>query len=87
MARPKKDEKKVQYTVMLKPSTIKEIEKLAKSARLPTGTFARNLLLTGLDDARLFYKAGLLSLFGTGRKKFEEIKKKLNLYHDEDEEQ
>jgi hypothetical protein len=79
MARPKKDEKKVQYTVMIEPSVIEEIKKLADKLQMPAGTFARNLLMLGLDDARLFDKAGIVGLVGTSRKKMDELKRKFNL--------
>lgn len=79
MARPKKDEKKIQYTVMIEPSVIEEIKALAEKADLPAGTFARNLLMLGLDDARLFDKAGILKLIGTSRKQMEKIKKRFGL--------
>jgi len=83
MARPKKDEKKVQYTVMLEPTIIDEIKEIAKELNLPTGTFARKLIKSGLDDVRLLRKAGIVYLFGMGRRKIEEIKKKLNINNDE----
>ncbi|BBO89923.1 hypothetical protein [Desulfosarcina ovata] len=79
MARPKKDEKKIQYTVMIEPSVIEEIKILAEKAELPTGTFARNLLMLGLEDARVFDKAGIIKLVGTSRKQMDKIKKKFGL--------
>ena len=79
MARPRKKEKKIQYTIMLEPSTIDEIKGLADRADVPAGTFARNLLLIGLDDARIFDKAGITRLIGSSRKKIDEIKKRFNL--------
>lgn len=78
MARPKKDNKMVQYTIMLDPNVIKEIKDMAKRADLPPATFARNLVMTSMDDARLFDKAGILRLFSGGRKQIEKIKNQFN---------
>ena len=82
MVRPRKKEKKIQYTIMLEPSTIDEIKQLAERADVPAGTFARNLLMLGLDDARLFDKAGITRLIGTSRKKMDQIKKRFDLDFD-----
>lgn len=79
MGRPKKKEKKVQFTVMLEPSVINEIKEMSERAELPPGTFARNLLLLGLDDARLFDKAGITRLVASSRKKMEELKKRFKI--------
>ena len=80
MVRPRKIDKKIPYTVMLEPKVIKEIKKMAETAQLPAGAFARNLLLIGLDDARLFHKLGFISLLGASRQKIDEIKKRLNIF-------
>ena len=79
MARPKKDETKIQYTIMIEPSVIEEIKEIAKRADLQPGTFARNCLLLGLDEARLFDKAGITKLVGTSRRKMDEFKKRFKL--------
>ena len=78
MPRPKKDNKMIQYTIMLDPDIIEEIKCLSQKADLPAAKFTRNLVLTGLDEARLFDKAALLRLFGGGRKQIEKIKKQFN---------
>ena len=82
MARPKKDEKKIQYTVMLEPSIIKEIKYMAEKAELPAGRFARNLIKSSLEEARLFDKAGIISLVGSSRRKMDEFRKRFNLKFD-----
>ena len=69
MPRPKKDNKLVQYTIMLDPNIIKEIKTMAKKADLPAATLARNILMIGLDDARIFDKVGLLRLLFNMMKK------------------
>jgi len=78
MPRPKKDNKMVQYTIMLDPDIIKEIKAMAKNNDMPPAALARNLLMTGLDDARLFDKAGILRLFSGGKKQIEKIKSQFN---------
>ena len=75
MARPKKDDKKIQYTVMVEPSVIEEIKKLAEKAEMPAGTLARNCLKMGLDDARLLDKGGFIKMVGASRRKIDQIKK------------
>ncbi len=82
MARPKKDEVKIQYSVMLEPSIIQEIKTLAKKAEVPPGTFARNLIKSGLEEARLFDKAGIIGLVGASRRKMDEFRKRFNLVFD-----
>lgn len=79
MARPKKSEKKVQFTIMLEPSMIEEIKALADRGEIPAGTFARNLLKIGLDDARILDRSGLIKLVGSSRKQIEKMKKRFNL--------
>ncbi len=82
MARPRKEEKKIQYTVMLEPSIIKEIKYLAGKAELPAGKFARNLIKSSLEEAKLFDKAGIIRLVGSSRKKMDEFRKRFNLTFD-----
>jgi len=79
MARPTKNEKKIQYTIMLEPSIIEEMKQIAERAGTPVGTFARNILLLGLDDARLLDKVGITRLIGSTRKQMEKIRKQFNL--------
>lgn len=83
MARPKKDEKKIQFTVMLEPSIIEEIKQLAQKGEVPPGKFARNLLKIGLDDARVFDKVGLIKLVGSSRRQIDQIKKRFNIGFDD----
>ena len=67
MARPKKEDAKVQVNVMIEPEILEEIDKLAKKAKLTRSHFMRNLILNGLEDARLLEKTGLLGILASGR--------------------
>ncbi len=75
MARPKLKEPKKQYTIMLKPSTVAEIDKLANKLELTRSQFMGNLVESGLDDARLFNNLGLYKMIMTGGKAARKIKK------------
>lgn len=79
MGRPKKKETKEPYTIMLEPSIIEELKDMAATAEVPPGTFARNLFLLGMEDARSFHKLGLTGLVGTSRRKMEQLKKRFNI--------
>lgn len=79
MADQPRKEKKVFYPLRLDPSVVEEIKILAEKVDLPPGTFARNLLMNGLDDARALDKVGLLRLFGMTRKQIDKTLKKLGL--------
>lgn len=72
--RPKAKEAKKQYTVMLKPSVVKEIDKLAKQLDLPRSQFMANLIDMGLDDARVFNNLGLFKLIMAGGKAATKLK-------------
>ncbi len=82
MARPKKEETKIQYSVMLEPSIIKEIQRLADKAEVKPGPFTRNLIKSGLEEAQLFDKAGLIGLVGASRRKMDGFRKRFNLTFD-----
>lgn len=53
MARPKKDEAKKQYTVMLEPSVVEEVDRIAKKIDLSRSQFMGNLIKIGLEDAKI----------------------------------
>lgn len=67
MARPKVNEPKQPYTVMLKPSLVNEIEKLADKADLSRSQLMANLIEMGLDDARILDNMGLIKAVKAGR--------------------
>ena len=75
MARPKIKEPKQQFTVMLKPSIVKEIDRLAEKADLSRSQFMANLIEMGLDDAKMLDKLGFISAIKSGRKVIEQLKK------------
>jgi len=68
MARPKISEPKQQFTVMLKPSIVKEIDRLSEKAEVSRSQFMANLIEMGLDDARALDKMGLIKAVKAGRK-------------------
>lgn len=51
---------------------MEEIEKIAEELDMPKTRFMRNLVLTSLDDARVFHKMGILK----GAKKFIDFKER-----------
>ena len=53
MARPKKSEPKKQYTVMLEPSVVEDIDQIASKLDLSRSQFMGNLIKIGLDDAKV----------------------------------
>jgi len=62
MARPKAKEAKKQYTVMLKPSVVEEIDRLADKLELSRSQFMSNLIEMGIDDAKGLEKLKVLDL-------------------------
>jgi hypothetical protein len=69
------DEGKKQFTVMLKPEIIREIDRLAKEVELSRSQLTANLIEIGLDDARIFEKTGVLWLVRAGKKAKEYLEK------------
>ena len=82
MARPKKTDKLVPFTVMLKKENINEIKKIAEKAELSAGKLARNCILLGLDEVRAMERLGIARLVGSSRRTIEEFKKKFNINSD-----
>lgn len=62
MVRPKVDEPKKQFTIMLKPSVVERIDKLAKKLELSRSQFMANLIDMGLEDAEILNKTGALDI-------------------------
>jgi hypothetical protein len=78
MGRPKIDEPRQQYTVMLKPSTVAEIDRL----RAIRGRFSRsetmsNLIDLGIEDLQALDKLGLIKAVAVGDKVFKKLKEAL----------
>ena len=68
MAGSKKKEARQQYTVMLKASTVEEIDKLASKMEMTRSHLMGNLIESGLDDARILDRLGAFDLIKTGGK-------------------
>ena len=77
MARPKIKEPKQQYTLMLKPSVVEELDKLAKEVDLSRSQFMSNLIESSLDDAKILKKLGVLKLVMSGDKMIQKLKRGL----------
>jgi len=74
MGRPKLKEAKKQYTIMLKPTVVAEIDKLAKKLDLTRSQLMANLVESGLDDAKLFDNLGLYKMVMAGGKAARKLK-------------
>jgi hypothetical protein len=74
MARPKIKEPKKQYTVMLRPSVVDEIDKLAKKLGLSRSQLMANLIDVALEDAKLLDKIGVFKLVMMGGKLANKLK-------------
>lgn len=68
MARPKIIEPKQQYTVMLKPSFVEKLDKLAEKAELSRSQFLANMIQMGYEDALVLDKMGLIDAVKAGKK-------------------
>ena len=77
MARPKLQDPKKQYTVMLKPSTVQEIDRLARKLDLSRSQLMSNLIQMGLDDARTLEKSGALWVVTAGKKAYQFFKEQV----------
>jgi len=62
MGRPPVKEAKQQYTIMLKPSIVEEIDKYADKYNLTRSQLMANLVESGLEDMRMLNKAGVIPL-------------------------
>jgi hypothetical protein len=78
MGRPKIDEPKQQYTVMLKPSTVEKIDKLrAIRGRFSRSEMMSNLIDLGIDDLQALDNLGLIKAAAIGDKVFKKLKEAL----------
>jgi len=59
MVRPKEKEPKHQFSVMLKPSIVQEIDKYAEKYNLTRSQLMANLIEVGLDDFKALNRVGL----------------------------
>ena len=78
MGRPKIDEPRQQYTVMLKPSTVAEIDRLrAIRGRKSRSDMMSGLIELGIEDLQTLDKLGLLNMVAVGDKVFKKLKEAL----------
>jgi len=77
MARPKEKEPKIQQTVMLKPSVVKELEQLADRLGLTKSQFMSNIIESGLDEAKTLEKLGVFKTLKFGQDIIKKFKKEL----------
>ncbi len=77
MVRPKEKEPKHQFSVMLKPSTVDEIDKFADKYNLTRSQLMANLMETGLDEMRTLDKIGIVPLVYQGSNLMKKFKEKL----------
>lgn len=78
MGRPKVEEPRQQYTVMLKPSTIEEIDRLrAIRGRKSRSEMMSGLIELGIEDLQTIDKLGLLQAAAIGDKVFKKLKEAL----------
>jgi metal-responsive CopG/Arc/MetJ family transcriptional regulator len=77
MGRPKSQEAKKQYTVMLKPSIVREMDRLADKLDLSRSQLIANLVESGLDDAKILERIGAFKMVMVGGKVARGLKHKL----------
>ena len=78
MGRARVDEPKQQYTVMLRPSVVKEIERIAAiRGRRTRSEIMCNLIEMGLEDIQMLERLGLLHAVAIGDKVFKKLKEAL----------
>ena len=75
MGRPKVEEPKQQYTVMLRPSVVKEIDRIAaiRGRRTRSETMA-NLIELGLEDLEALDRLGIIQAAAIGDKVYRKLK-------------
>jgi metal-responsive CopG/Arc/MetJ family transcriptional regulator len=75
MGRPKVEEPKQQYTVMLRPSVVKEIDRIAAiRGRFSRSEMIANLIELGLDDLQSLDRLGIIQAAAVGDKVFKKLK-------------
>ena len=68
MVRPKAKEPKHQFSVMLKPSVVDEIDKYAEKYELTRSQLMGNLMELGLDELKALDKIGVVPTVFLGTK-------------------
>jgi hypothetical protein len=77
MARPEVKEPKKPYTIMLKPSVVEDIDKMAEKLGLTRSQFMGNLVETALEDAKMMDDVGLFKVVMIGDKVMRKFKEAL----------
>lgn len=78
MGRPKVEEPRKQYTVMLKPSTVEEIDRLrAIGGRRSRSEMMFGFIEMGLEDMQIIDKLGLFQAVAVGDRGFKKLEEKL----------
>ena len=75
MGRPRVEEPKQQYTVMLRPSVVKEIDRIgAIRGRRTRSEMMANLIDIGLEDLQSLDKLGIIQAVAIGDKVYKKLK-------------
>lgn len=75
MGRPKIEDPKQQYTIMLRPSVVKEIDRIAAiRGRFSRSELIANLIELGLEDLQSLDKLGIIQAVAVGDKVFKKLK-------------
>jgi len=75
MGRPKVEETKQQYTVMLRPSVVKEIDRIrAIRGRKTRSEMMSNLIEQGIEDFQALDRLGILQAVAIGDKVYKKLK-------------
>jgi len=75
MGRPKVEEPKQQYTVMLRPSIVKEIDRIAAiRGRFSRSEMIANLIDLGLEEIQALDRLGILQAAAVGEKVYKKLK-------------
>lgn len=78
MGRPKLEETKQQYTVMLLPSTVEEIDRIrAIRGRKSRSEMMAGLIELGIEDLQYLEELGLLQAAAVGEKVWKKLKEAL----------
>lgn len=62
MTKDQKKENKQQFTIMLQPTVIKEVDRLAEKAGLTRSQFVGNLVGIGLDEVKAMERWGVFKM-------------------------
>jgi len=80
MGRPKIEEPKQQYTVMLRPRIVKEIDRLrAIRGRFSRSEMMSNLVELGIEDLQSLDRLGIIQAVAVGDKVFAKLKDALRV--------